>query len=160
MKPIIAEPNKQEFFITREFSAPQELVFRAYSDPILLSQWFLPKELKMEIDFMDCKTGGSYHHVHVHSSGKKFGFTGVYHEVTAPERIVKTSEFEGLPERGHVVLEITTFEKLAEDRTKVISHSICRSVADRDGMVHSGMEPTLISAHDQLDALLATQLSK
>lgn len=152
-----ARPGKQEFFILREFEAPRDLVFKAFTDPALLVQWFLPKELRMKIDAMECRAGGSYHHTHTHANGMQFGFSGVYHEVTAPERIVKTSEFEGLPERGHVVLEITTFEALPDDRTKVIIQSICRSVAQRDGMIQTGMEPALTTAHNQLDELLAKE---
>jgi uncharacterized protein YndB with AHSA1/START domain len=152
---IKAEPGKQEFFIIREFDAPRQIVFKAFTEPALLAQWFLPKELQMKIDVMDCRTGGSYHHVHTHANGMQFGFGGVYHEVTAPERIVKTSEFEGLPERGHVVLEITLFGVLPDDRTRVAIQSICRSVAQRDGMLRAGMEPALTAAHRQLDELLA-----
>jgi uncharacterized protein YndB with AHSA1/START domain len=152
---IKAEPNRQEFFITREFNAPREMVFQAFTDPALLAEWFLPKELNLKIDVMDCRTGGSYHHVHTHANGMQFGFVGVFHEVAAPERIVKTSEFEGLPERGHVVLEITSFQALPDDRTKVTIHSICRSVAQRDGMLGAGLEPAITVAHSQLDELLA-----
>ncbi|MBI1764498.1 MAG: SRPBCC family protein [Acidobacteria bacterium] len=152
---IKAEPGKQEFFIIREFEAPREMVFNAFTDPALLAQWLLPKELNMVIDVLDCRTGGSYHHTHTHANGMQFGFNGVYHEVTAPERIVKTSEFEGLPERGHVVLEFASFEGLPGDRTKVTIQTICRSVAARDGMVKAGMQPALTVAHSQLDDLLA-----
>lgn len=152
---IKAEPNRQEFFITREFEAPRDMVFKAFTDPALLAQWFLPKELNIKIEAMDCRTGGSYHHVHTHTNGMQFGFSGVFHEVTAPERIVKTSEFEGLPERGHVVLEITSFEALPAERTKVAIQSVCRSVAHRDGMLKAGLEPAIAVAHNQLDELLA-----
>jgi hypothetical protein len=108
---------------------------------------------------MDCRTGGSYHHVHTHANGMRFGFNGVFHEVTAPERIVKTSEFEGLPERGHVVLEITSFEALPSDRTKVTIQSVCRSVVQRDGLLKAGLEPAIMVAHNQLDELLIKGLS-
>jgi uncharacterized protein YndB with AHSA1/START domain len=156
---IKAEPDRQEFFITREFDAPREMVFKAFTDPALLAQWFLPKELNLKIEMMDCRTGGSYHHVHTHANGMHFGFNGVFHEVTAPERIVKTSEFEGLPERGHVVLEITSFEALPGDRTKVTIQSVCRSVVQRDGMLKAGLEPAIKVAHSQLDELLIKGLS-
>jgi len=156
---IKAEPNRQEFFIAREFDAPREKVFEAFTDPALLAQWFLPKELNLKIDVMDCRTGGSYHHVHTHANGMQFGFIGVFHEVAVPERIIKTSEFEGLPERGHVVLEITSFEVLPGDRTKVTIQSVCRSVVQRDGMLKAGMKPAITIAHNQLDELLAKGLS-
>ncbi len=47
---IVAEPGKQELFITREFEAPRELVFKAYTDPEMLVQWLGPRNLKMRIE--------------------------------------------------------------------------------------------------------------
>jgi hypothetical protein len=60
----------------------------------------------------------------------------VNHEVTAPERIIGTFEFEGLPEAGHVVPETAVFEALPGNRTRVAGQSVFRS-------------------HEQLDELLA-----
>lgn len=62
------------------------------------------------------------------------------HEVLAPERIIGTFEFEGLPESGHVILDTARFEALPDNRTKVTSQSVFLSVEDRDGMLQSGME--------------------
>ena len=42
---ITVEPGKQELFITREFDAPRELVFKAYTDPELYAQWLGPRDL-------------------------------------------------------------------------------------------------------------------
>ncbi len=155
---IIAEKGKQELFITREFDAPRELLFETFSDPELLVQWLGPRDLTMEIEKLDNRTGGSYRFIHCNASGNKFGFNGVIHEVTAPERIIRTFEFEGLPERGHVSLETATFEPLASERTLLTVHSVFKSVADRDGMVMSGMERGVVDSHNRLDELLEKQL--
>jgi uncharacterized protein YndB with AHSA1/START domain len=64
----------------------------------------------------------------------------VNHEVSAPERIIATFEFEGLPEPGHVALEATVFEALPSNRTRITARSVYLSVADRNGIVASGME--------------------
>ncbi|MGY4536257.1 uncharacterized protein YndB with AHSA1/START domain [Mucilaginibacter sp. UYNi724] len=151
---IVAEPNKQDFFITREFDAPKEIVFKAFALPDLFVQWFLPAELKMEIEVMDCKTGGNYRHFHKHQNGMQFGFRGVFHEVTLFEKIVKTSEFEGLPQKMDAVLETTTFENIDNAKTKVTIHTVCSSSQFRDGMISNGMEKALDTAHKQLDKLL------
>jgi uncharacterized protein YndB with AHSA1/START domain len=71
---IVADSNKQDFFITREFDASKEIVFSAFTSPDLFVQWFLPTELKMEIEVMNCKTGGNYKHYHKHQNGMQFGF--------------------------------------------------------------------------------------
>lgn len=54
---IKAEPGKQELFITREFDAPRELVFRAHTDPKLFVRWLGPREYTMKLERLDAKTG-------------------------------------------------------------------------------------------------------
>ncbi len=76
------------------------------------------------------------------------------HEVTAPERIIGTFEFEGLPETGHVVLETSRFEALPGNRTRVTAQSVYQSVSDRDGMVQSGMERGVNEGYERLDEIL------
>ena len=151
---ITAEKGVQELFITREFEASRELVFKAFNEPDLLVQWLGPCDMTMKIDHFDNRTGGSYRFIHSTANGQEFGFNGVIHEVAEPERLIRTFEFEGLPERGHVVLETATFEALAGNRTKLTIQSVFRSVADRDGMVASGMEHGVVESHQMLDELL------
>ena len=93
---IIAEPGKQELFIKREFEAPRELVFRAHIDPEIYVKWVGPRDLTMTINKWEPHDGGSYMFTH-ERDGHKYGFLGVYHEVVAPERIIGTFEFDGLP---------------------------------------------------------------
>src|SRR5689334_1131425 len=95
---VIAEPGKQELFIIREFDAPRDLVFKAFTDPKLLVQWVGPRELTMKIDKFNAKSGGNWRYTSSDSKGNEFGFHGVLHEVLAPERIIQTFEFENLPE--------------------------------------------------------------
>jgi len=77
---------------------------------------------------------------HKDTEGNEYAFHGVYHEVLAPERIIQTFEYEGLPEKGHVAIETVRFESLPGNRTKLMCQSVFHSVADRDGMMQSGME--------------------
>jgi uncharacterized protein YndB with AHSA1/START domain len=156
---IVAEPGKQEVFITREFDAPRELVFRAYTDPDMLVKWLGPKELSMRIEKHAAEAGQPWRFVHSDGNGNEFGFNGVCHEMSGPERIVRTFEFEGLPERGHVSLETAEFDELPGGRTRVRSQSVFRSVADRDGMVASGMERGVNEGFDRLDAVLDQERS-
>ena len=153
---VTAEPSKQELFITHEFDAPRELVFRAHTEPDLYVQWVGPRDLTMTIDKFDMRDGGSYKYTH-ERDGHKYTFFGVSHEVLAPERIIGTFEFDGLPERGHVILGITNFEELPGGRTRIVHQSVFRSVEDRDGMVQSGMERGVTEGYEKLDELLAKQ---
>ncbi|MGB7070159.1 MAG: SRPBCC family protein [Pyrinomonadaceae bacterium] len=153
---VTADPGKQELFITREFDAPRELVFKAHTDPELYIQWVGPRDLTMKIEKFDMRDGGSYRYTH-ERDGVKYTFFGVSHEVLEPERIIGTFEFDGLPERGHVILGTTTFEELPGGRTRVVHQSVFKSVADRDGMVQSGMERGVTEGYEKLDELLTKE---
>ena len=152
---IMAEPGKLDYLITRDFDAPRELVFKAFTDPDLIKQWLCPHALKITIEKYESKDGGVYRYFYEDEKGNKFGFRGVNHEVVAPQRIIATFEFEGLPERGHVALQTARFEALPGGRTRVTSQSVCQSVGDRDGMIASGMERGVREVHERLDELLA-----
>jgi uncharacterized protein YndB with AHSA1/START domain len=151
---ITAEPGKQELFITREFDAPRELVFKAHTDPELYARWLGPRDLTTTFEVFEPVSGGRYRFVQKDKEGNEFAFHGVNHEVTAPERIIGTFEFEGLPETGHVILETTRFESLPGDRTRITAQSVFQSVADRDGMIQSGMERGVDEGYERLDELL------
>lgn len=152
---IKAEPGSQELFITREFEAPREIVFKAFTDPELIVQWLGPRELTMRVEKFEPKAGGSYRYIHTDPVGNDYGFHGVVHEVSVPERIIQTFEFEGLPEKGHVAMETTRFEALAGNRTRLTVQSVFQSVTDRDGMMQSGMERGVNDSHERLDELFA-----
>jgi len=152
---IIAESGRQEFFITREFDAPRELVFKAFIDPKLYVQWIGPRELKTNLKKFEPKNGGSWRYISKDKDGNVFAFHGVNHEVLAPQRLIGTFEFEGLPETGHVILQTAKFEELPGNRTKLITQSVFQSVADRDGMIQSGMERGVNESYERLDEILA-----
>src|SRR4051794_10297195 len=152
---VTAEPGKQELFITREFDAPRALVFKAHTDPELYIQWVGPKDMTMKIDKWDCRDGGSYRFTHMRD-GHEYAFFGVNHEIKEPERIIGTFEFDGLPERGHVITGKTQFEELPNGRSRLVHQSVFFSVADRDGMVASGMERGVSDGYEKLDRLFAS----
>ena len=151
---ITAEPGRQEIFITREFDAPRDLVFKAFTDARLLIQWLGPRRLTMTVETFESKTGGSWRFIHKDKDGNAYGFHGVHHEIASPERIIRTFEFEGLPEKGHASLETVRFEEMPGGRTRLITQSVFQSVADRDGMIQSGMEEGVNDSYDRLDELL------
>lgn len=151
---ITAEPGKQELIIVREFDAPRDLVFRAYTDPELFKRWIGPRGYTTRIEAFEARSGGSWRYVQTDKDGNEYGFHGVNHDVTPPERIIQTFEYEGLPESGHVSLEEARFEELPGNRTRFTGRSVFLSVEDRDGMVQSGMEEGLKDSFSRLDELL------
>ena len=150
---ITAEPGKQELFVTREFDARRELVFKAHTDPKLFARWIGPRNLSTTLETFEPVSGGKWRFIQTDKDGNEFGFHGVFHEVS-PERIIQTFEFEGLPESGHVILETMKLEDLPNGRTRLTTQSVYQSVADRDGMVQAGMEVGLTEGYEQLDEIL------
>ena len=154
MPEIVVEPGKLEIVVTMIFNAPRELVFKAYIDPALIPQWWGPRYLTTEIDRLDARTGGEWRFVQRDPDGNEYAFHGVIHDVTAPERIVQTFEYEGMP--GHVSLDTAVFEDLGGGRTRVVSQSVFQSLEARDGMAASGMEIGINEGNDRMSELLAT----
>ena len=81
------------------------------------------------------------------------GFEGRYREVSPMERAVQTFEWDGMP--GHVIVNITTFEDLGDDRTRMVTISQFHTPEERDGMLNSGMEVGMEQSYQALDQLLA-----
>ena len=150
---ITAEPGVQEVFITREFDAPRELVFKAHTDPNLYVQWLGPRGYEMILETFEPHSGGRYRYIHKDKDGNEFGFHGVFH-VISEDLMIQTFEFEGLPESGHVTLDTMRIEELPNNRTKVTIHSVFQSVSDRDGMIQSGMERGVNEGYERLDEVL------
>jgi uncharacterized protein YndB with AHSA1/START domain len=148
----ITTPTDREVRVERIFNAPRELVWRAFTDPKLVAQWW-GRGNKLVIERMDVERGGHWRYVE-HAADGVHGFEGRYREVTPPERVVQTFEWDGMP--GYVAVTTATFEDLGDGRTKVISTSLFHTVEERDGMLHSGMEHGLNESYAALDKLLAT----
>jgi uncharacterized protein YndB with AHSA1/START domain len=150
---VTAEPGKQEVFIIREFDAPRELVFKAHTDPELYVQWLGPRGYEMILETFEPHSGGRYRYIHKDQEGNEYGFHGVFHEISEA-LMIQTFEFEGLPESGHVSLDTMRLEELPGDRTRITIQSVFQSVADRDGIIESGMERGVSEGHERLDEVL------
>lgn len=149
---ISAPPGLPYVDISREFQAPRELVYRAYTTPDLLVQWLGPRKYRMRIDRFEVRDGGRWRYVHAADDGTEFGFHGVFHGTPSPDTMVQTFEFEGAP--GNVSLDALTLEE-RDGRTLVRTHSVFQSVEARDGMVDAGMAAGVEEGFDRLEELLA-----
>jgi uncharacterized protein YndB with AHSA1/START domain len=149
---ITAEPGIPQIIIEREFDAPRDLVFRAYTDPELIVQWMGPRDLTMKIEEYDVRDGGKWRYISTDADGNEYGFHGVFHGTPSPEGTVQTFEFEGMP--GHVAMDTLTLVE-RDGRTLVRTVSSFQSVEDRDGMVASGMERGVRDSDERMGELLA-----
>ena len=93
----VTMPSEREIHIEREFDAPRDKVFALFTDPDLIPQWWGPRGTTAEVAEMDVRTGGDYRFVIHNSDGSQTGFRGTYREVTAPERVAQTFEWDGMP---------------------------------------------------------------
>lgn len=149
---ITAEPGTPQMFLTREFAAPRELLFRAHTDPDLLVQWLGPRRLTMTIDVYEVRDGGRWRYIHREENGAEHGFHGVFHGTPSLDGIVQTFEYEGVP--GHVCLETLTFEE-QDGKTLLRINDVYQSVEDRDAALQSGMESGINESYERLDELIA-----
>lgn len=149
---ITAEPGKQEFVIRGVFDAPRDRVFKAYTDPDLIPEWWGPEGLATTVDKKDFRPGGIWRFVQRSQDGNEYGFHGVYHEIAPPERLIFTSEFEGMP--GHVTLETVTLEE-QDGKTRVTDTVVFQSTEDRDGALQSGMEAGATESMERFAKVLA-----
>jgi uncharacterized protein YndB with AHSA1/START domain len=149
---LIAEPGKQEIIITHLFNAPRDMVFQVYTNPELIPQWWGPKRLTTRVEKMEIRPGGQWRFIQHDSDGKEYAFHGIYHEVTRPERVISTFEFEGIP--SHVLLETVTFKE-KDGKTEMVDTLVFQSVKDRDGMLQTGMEEGSSESMERFTELLA-----
>lgn len=148
---IIAEPGQQSIQLSRTFNAPRELVFKAFTAPDLIPQWWGPRQFKTTVDQMDVRFGGTWRFIQHGEDREEYAFRGVYHYIEPNEKIVQTFEFEGAP--GYVSLEIMQLED-RHGQTIVTSTSVYPTVADRDMVVSTGMAEGATESWDRFEELL------
>jgi uncharacterized protein YndB with AHSA1/START domain len=148
----ISTPTDREVRIERVFDAPVERVWRAFTEPELLTQWW-GRGNKLVIERMEVERGGRWRFVE-HSPDGVHGFEGRYREVTPPERLVQTFEWDCMP--GYVAVDTAEFEDLGDGRTKVVTTSLFHTTEERNGMLASGMADGLNQSYAVLDDLLRT----
>lgn len=86
----MALPNR-DVTITRTFDAPRALVWKAWTDPKLVAQWYGPTYFDIPFAELDLKPGGKYEFHMRGPDGTIYPDYGVYQEITPPERMVFTS---------------------------------------------------------------------
>ena len=148
---IVTTPTDREIHIERIFDAPRDRVWRAFTEPGLLAQWW-GRGNKLVIERLEVARGGHWRFVE-HGPDGVHGFGGRFREVTPKERMVWTFEWDGMP--GYVSVDTVIFEDLGDGRTKVISKALFHTTEERDGMLSHGMEQGLNQSYAALARLLA-----
>ena len=150
---LIAEPGIPQVKMIREFDAPRELLFRAYTEADLIKQWLGPRRLAVEVDQLDVRHGGAWRYIHSDADGS-YAFRGVFHGTpSAEDGIVQTWEYEGAP--GHVHLETAKFEE-HDGGTRLVLIATYQTVEARDAEFEAGMESGARETLDRLDELVGS----
>ena len=148
----VTRVSDTELHLTREFDAPRDLVWKAMTDPALMSRWWGPRRYQTVVDTMDVRPGGRWRMRNIAADGGEHAFRGEYREIVPPERIVMTFEYEPLP--GHISVETMTLTE-REGRTLLEVRDQFASKEDLDGIVASGMESGARETYERLDELVA-----
>ena len=145
-------PADNQILITRDFDAPRELVYKAYTTPELVKRWWHANRGEATLVEIDLRVGGKWRHVMVADDGSEIGFHGDYREVVPNERLVSTEVWEG-DESGYPTepaLNTTSFTEV-EGRTTLTLLVEASSKEIRDAIIASGMEDGLQDALDLLE---------
>jgi uncharacterized protein YndB with AHSA1/START domain/effector-binding domain-containing protein len=151
----ISLPSDREIQVTRNFGAPRQLVFDAFTKPDLVKRWLLgPPGWTMPVCEIDLKAGGGYRYVWRKPHVKDMGMGGTFREVTLPERLVATERFDESWYPGEAL--VTTFFLDDGDITKVKITILYQSKEARDTASRSGMEHGMAAGYNRLEELLTS----
>jgi uncharacterized protein YndB with AHSA1/START domain len=146
----------RELVLTRLINAPRAKVYRAWTDPELLKQWFAPKPYTTPIVEVDVRPGGSVYFVMRGPDGKDLPNRGVYLEVVPNEKLVSTDAYVTAwePSEKPFMTLILTFEDEG-GKTRYTARVRHWSVADREAHEKMGFHEGWGLCTDQLEALVA-----
>jgi uncharacterized protein YndB with AHSA1/START domain len=144
-------PSDLEIAGTRILDGPPELVYKAYTDPEIIPQWWGPRRYTTTIDKLQVRPGGAWRFVH-RAAGEEHAFNGVFREVVPGKRLVMTFNYEGAP--GHEAVQTLTFEAAEGGKTRVTELMRFNSRDERDGMIRSGMEEGAAESVERLRQVL------
>lgn len=110
--------------LRRTFTAPREKVFRAWTNPEELKEWFGPEGYATPIAEVDLRVGGRYRFgMRKLPDGDIFYLAGAYREVRAPEKLVYTWRWEADPELGDTLVTVE-FHDRAGSTEVVLTHEL------------------------------------
>jgi uncharacterized protein YndB with AHSA1/START domain len=153
--PESAPETGRELVMSRHIAAPPARLFRAWTDPALLRQWFAPSPYTTLIAELDVRPGGANRIVMHSPDGQEIPCHGVYLEVVENERLVFTDAYTRAwePSTKPFMTVIVTFE--AEDGgTRYTARVRHWSAADREAHEKMGFHEGWSQCADQLAALV------
>ena len=153
-----ASVSDRELLLTRDINASPEKLFRCWTEPALIVQWFTPAPWKTVRADVDVRAGGSSLIVMQSPEGQEFPNPGVYLEVIPNKKLVFTDAYTKAwePSDKPFMTGILTFEDLGDGRTRYAARVLHWTKEDCETHVKMGFNEGWGKATDQLVALVAT----
>jgi uncharacterized protein YndB with AHSA1/START domain len=146
-------PADDQIQIARQFDAPKELVYKAWTTPELVERWWHANRGEVKSIEIDLRVGGGWRYVMETPDGLEVGFHGEYRELVPNERIVSTEVYEGFPDGEAVDTLTLTEEDGRTTMTVLVQH---QSKEHRDAHIEAGMEDGMQDALDLLEQVAAS----
>jgi uncharacterized protein YndB with AHSA1/START domain len=143
--------SAQEITVTRVFDAPRELVWKAWTEPDQLSEWWGPRGSRTprgRIE-MDVRPGGRFSATTTSDDGNEMTVHGVYREVVEQERLVLEEPAEGSWHEGAV--SVATFTDLGDGRTEMVVQTTIHTTDEMRVTAQAGMESTFDRLGEYVD---------
>jgi uncharacterized protein YndB with AHSA1/START domain len=141
--------------LTRVLNAPRDLVWRAWTDPKHMAQWFGPHGFTSTVPELDVRAGGALRIVMHGPDGNDYPMKGVFREVVAPERLVFSNI--AIDNNGNHLLEGETIVTLTEQggKTTMMMKSHAVGLVPIAPQMLAGMEAGWTQSIDKLAELVA-----
>jgi uncharacterized protein YndB with AHSA1/START domain len=151
----VALPIHRELTLTRVFDAPRALVYKMWTDPKHLAEWFGPKEFTNPICEVDPRVGGRIHVVMRSPWNSEHPMEGIFREVVKNEKLVFTND--AVDEKGGLLIQsitTVTFEDVG-GKTKMTMHTDAKGMVDIAARMLDGMKEGWSQSFDKLEAAIA-----
>jgi len=145
-------PTDREVVMTRDFDAPRQLVFDAWTKPEMIKNWLDAPGRTMQICEIDLRVGGKYRFVWQGPGKPNVGMYGVYREVVSPEHFVRTESWEDW-DAGETL--VTTSLADRDGQTALTVTILFPSKDIRDQILKAGIEHGANHNFDKLAEYLA-----
>ncbi|HSI94344.1 MAG TPA: SRPBCC family protein [Jiangellaceae bacterium] len=149
----VTTPGATDIVLTRDFATPRTLLFRALTEPHLLTRWYGARGWNLVECQIDLRVGGHRRLISRGPGGERMGQHGVHREVSPPERLVYTERFDDQSYPGESLVTQVLIERAG--RTTLTSTVRYASPEARDTVLRYPMARGVAESYQRLDAVLA-----
>jgi uncharacterized protein YndB with AHSA1/START domain len=144
--------------LTREIDAPADKLFKAWTTPELMKEWFCPKPWKVSHAELDLRAGGANFIMMEGPAGEQVPNRGVYLEIVQNRKLVFTDAFTSawVPAEKPFMTGIIAFEDLGNGRTRYTASAVHWTAEDKESHEKMGFHKGWGVATDQLEQIVKT----